>query len=64
MYELKDVNRIQIMVSGAIGDKMKTEADRYMEGVQIKLFRKDSRTGEEVLVQTAKTKVGGKYQFQ
>ena len=52
------------MVSGAMVDKMKTGADRYMEGVQIKLFRKDPRTGEEVLVQTVKTKVDGEYQFQ
>ena len=43
---------------------MKTGSDRYMEGVQIKLYRKDPKTGEEALVQTAKTKADGKYQFQ
>ena len=64
LYEFKDINRIQIMVSGAMVDKMKTGSDRYMEGVQIKLYRKDPKTGEEALVQTAKTKADGKYQFQ
>ncbi|MFT6166681.1 MAG: outer membrane protein OmpA-like peptidoglycan-associated protein [Vicingaceae bacterium] len=64
LYEFKDVNRIQIAVSGAMVDKMKTGSDRYMEGVQIRLFKKDQKTGEEVLVQTVKTKKDGKYQFQ
>ena len=64
LYEFKDVNRIQISVSGAMIDKMKLGNDRYMEGVQVRLYRKDPKTGEEVLVQTAKTKVDGKYKFQ
>lgn len=63
LYEFKDVNRIQILVSGAAFDIMKVGADRYMEGVEIKLYRKD-KSGEEVLVQTVETKEDGKYQFQ
>ena len=64
LYEFRDQNRIQIMVSGALVDNMKTGNDRYMEGVKIKLYRKDAKTGEETLVQTIETKADGKYRFQ
>jgi len=64
LYEFKDINRIQIMVSGAMIDNLKFGDERYIEGVQVRLYRKDPKTGEEALVQTAKTKEDGKYQFQ
>ncbi len=64
LYEFRDLNRIQISVSGAAFDNMKVGKDRYMEDVTIRLFKKDPKTGEEALVQSMKTNKDGKYQFQ
>ena len=64
LFEFKDVNRIQISVSGAVADNMKFGDDRYMDDVKIRLFKVQPETGEEVLVQSLETDENGKYKFQ
>ncbi|MFT5667514.1 MAG: OOP family OmpA-OmpF porin [Vicingaceae bacterium] len=64
LYEFKDMNRIQVSVSGGVFDNMKIGADRFMEGVKVRLYKKDPVSKEEALVQTFVTQSDGKYSFQ
>ena len=64
IYEFKDLEKISITLKGKLIDRLKSDLNKEVEGVEIKLYKIDVITKERILVNSYKTNDGGNYKFR